>query len=132
MKRILLVEDNALNRDVLVKMLNRWGFASLCAQDGAEGVDKALSEKPDLVLMDIALPGIDGLEATRRIKAEPAGRSLPVIALTAHSLDEDRERAYAAGCSDFVLKPIDFPELREKIQRLIGVNPPYSSGFTRT
>ena len=120
MRMILLVEDNALNRDVMVRMLDHWGYQALCAGDGAEAVDKALSEAPDLVLMDVTLPGIDGLEATRRIKADPAGRGLPVIALTDHILDEDRDRALEAGCIDFVAKPVDFPMLLEKIQSVLA------------
>jgi CheY-like chemotaxis protein len=119
MARILLVEDNELNRDMLSRRLARQGFEVLLAFDGAHGVEMAASERPDLVLMDMSLPVLDGWEAAKRIKADPATRAIPVIALTAHAMTEDREKALAAGCDDYDTKPIELPRLLEKMRRLL-------------
>ena len=117
MPRILLIDDNAENRDSLSRRLERRGFEVLLAVDGRAGVDTALAEKPDLVLMDMNMPKVDGWEATRQIKAEMP--TLPVIALTAHALAGDRERALQAGCTDYHTKPIDFPKLLSQIEALL-------------
>ena len=122
MAKILLVEDNEDNRDMLSRRLERRGYHVVMAFDGEDGVAKAASESPDLVLMDMSLPGIDGWEATRRIRASEATASLPVIALTAHAMDGDREKALAAGCSDYDVKPVDLERLLGKIEAL-GVHP---------
>ena len=119
MPKILLVEDNEMNRDMLSRRLTRNGFEVVMAVDGGQGVAMATSEKPDLILMDMSLPVMDGWEATRRVKADAATRAIPVIALTAHALVEDRERATAAGCDDFDTKPVELPRLLEKINRLL-------------
>ncbi len=119
MAKILLVEDNELNRDMLSRRLTRQGYQVLLAHDGARGVEMTGSEKPDLVLMDMSLPVLDGWEAAKRLKADPATRSIPVIALTAHAMTADRERALAAGCDDYDTKPIVLPRLLEKMQRLL-------------
>lgn len=116
MPKILLVEDNEMNRDMLSRRLVRNGFTVAIAVDGQQGVEMAASEKPDVILMDMSLPVMDGWEATRRIKADPATRGIPVIALTANALVEDRERAMAAGCDDFDTKPVELPRLLEKIR----------------
>jgi CheY-like chemotaxis protein len=118
--RILLVEDNEMNRDMLLRRLVRQGHEVLVAPDGAEGVAMAESERPDIVLMDMSLPVLDGWEATRRLKSNAATRAIPIIALTAHALAEDRERALAAGCDDYDTKPIELPRLTAKITRLLG------------
>src|SRR5437764_919163 len=115
MSKILLVEDNEVNRDMLSRRLIRKGYEVVMAFDGERAVEMALSEKPDLILMDMSLPVVDGWEATRRIKAAVATRSIPVIALTAHAMSDDRERALGAGCDDYDTKPIDFPRLLEKM-----------------
>ena len=120
MSRILLVEDNEMNRDMLSRRLTRKGYEVLTADDGARGLAAAASERPDLILMDMSLPVIDGWEATRRVKADAATRTIPVIALTAHALVEDRERATAAGCDDFDTKPVELPRLLDKINKLLG------------
>jgi CheY-like chemotaxis protein len=120
MARILLVEDNEMNRDMLSRRLERRGYEVVIATDGAEGVAKALSEAPGLILMDMSLPVLDGWEATRRIKASPATGAIPVIALTAHAMSGDRERALEAGCDDFDTKPVDLPRLLAKIEALLG------------
>jgi CheY-like chemotaxis protein len=119
MFRILLVEDNEMNRDMLSRRLLRHGYDVLLAVDGAEGLDMAAREGPDLVLMDVSLPGLDGLEATRRLKADPATCRLPVIALTAHAMAGDREKALAAGCDDYDTKPVELPRLLAKIEALL-------------
>ena len=118
--KILLVEDNELNRDMLSRRLARNGYEIVIAVDGQEGVDKALLVKPSLILMDMSLPVIDGWEATRRIKADPATKAIPVIALTAHAMAQDKEKAMAAGCDDFDTKPVDMQRLLGKIQRFLG------------
>jgi two-component system, cell cycle response regulator DivK len=115
MSKVLLVEDNEMNRDMLSRRLMRKGYQVVMAFDGQQAVDMALSEKPDLILMDMSLPGLDGWEATRRIKAATATRTIPVIALTAHAMSDDRERALQAGCDDYDTKPIDLPRLLEKM-----------------
>ena len=120
MARILLVEDNEMNRDMLSRRLARRGHEVLFAVDGAEGVARASADLPDLILMDISLPVLDGWEATRRIKAAPATSKIPVIALTAHAMSGDREQALAAGCDDYDSKPIEFDRLAEKIAALLG------------
>jgi CheY-like chemotaxis protein len=120
MSKILLVEDNELNRDMLSRRLLRKGYDVLIAKDGAEGAAIAASEKPDLVLMDMSLPVLDGWEATRRLKAVPETRSIPVIALTAHAMSDDKQKALQAGCDDYDTKPIELPRLLEKIERLLG------------
>ena len=122
MTTILLVEDNELNRDMLSRRLTRKGFEVQFALDGQDAVDKAKALMPDLVLMDIGLPVIDGYDATRAIKSDDATKSIPVIALTAHAMAEDRKRCLDAGCDDFDTKPIDLSRLLEKIQSLLGGN----------
>jgi CheY-like chemotaxis protein len=116
MPKILLVEDNEMNRDMLSRRLSRNGFEVVVAVDGAQAVTMATAEMPDLILMDMSLPVMDGLEATRHVKAAAATRSIPVIALTANALVEDRERALAAGCDDFDTKPVELARLLEKIK----------------
>jgi CheY-like chemotaxis protein len=120
MPKILLVEDNEMNRDMLSRRLRKRGFDVVVAVDGEQGVAMAASESPELIVMDMSLPGLDGWEATRRIKARSAGRAVPVIALTAHAMSGDRERALAAGCDDFDTKPVDLPRLLGKIDALLG------------
>ena len=122
MTTILLVEDNELNRDMLSRRLSRKGFDVQFAFDGQEAVEKAKALMPDLVLMDIGLPVIDGYDATRAIKSDDATNPIPVIALTAHAMAEDRKRCLDAGCDDFDTKPIDLSRLLEKIQTLLGGN----------
>ena len=119
MAYILLVEDNEMNRDMLSRRLERKGFDVVVAVDGEEGVERAASLKPDLILMDMSLPKIDGWEATRQVKANPETTSIPIIALTAHAMAEDREKALAAGCDDYDTKPVELPRLLEKIQKLL-------------
>jgi CheY-like chemotaxis protein len=120
MTKILLVEDNEMNRDMLSRRLQKQGYEVVMAVDGEEGVAKAQAEAPALILMDMSLPGIDGWEATRRLKAAPQTRKIPVIALTAHAMTDDREKALAAGCDDFDTKPVELPRLLSKIQALLG------------
>jgi CheY-like chemotaxis protein len=120
MPRILLVEDNEMNRDMLSRRLARRGYEVLVAVDGETGVDMATREAPALILMDMSLPGLDGWEATRLIKASPATQAIRVIALTAHAMAGDREKALAAGCDDFDTKPVDLERLLGKIQALLG------------
>ncbi len=120
MAKILLVEDNEMNRDMLSRRLSRNGFEVVVAVNGQEGVDLAGAERPDLILMDMSLPVLDGWEATRRVKADPATATIPVIALTAHAMAQDREEAMAAGCDDFDTKPVELPRLLEKINALLG------------
>jgi two-component system, cell cycle response regulator DivK len=120
MAKILLVEDNEMNRDMLSRRLERKGFQVVMAVDGQQGVNLAASEIPDLILMDMDLPIIDGWEATRRVKADENTRGIPVIALTAHAMVGDRDKAIAAGCDDYDTKPVDFPRLLGKIETLLG------------
>ena len=123
MAKILLVEDNEMNRDMLSRRLERRGYEVVIAVDGAEGVDKAGTEAPALILMDMSLPVVDGWDATRRIKAAPATRAIPVIALTAHAMSGDREKAVEAGCDDFDTKPVDLARLLGKIEALLARSP---------
>ncbi|MGA7561792.1 MAG: response regulator [Desulfobaccales bacterium] len=120
MPKILLVEDNEMNRDMLSRRLLKQGFEMVIAVDGEQAVALARSEAPDLILMDISLPGLDGWEATRLLKAMPETRSIPIIALTAHAMAGDREKSLAAGCNDYDTKPIDFRRLVEKIQGFLS------------
>src|SRR5277367_2565089 len=120
MTKVLLVEDNEMNRDMLSRRLIRRGFEVVFAVNGKQGVDLARSEKPDIILMDMSLPIIDGWEATRRVKADDATRSVPVIGLTAHAMSGDRERAIEAGCDDYDTKPVELDRLIGKIERLLG------------
>jgi two-component system, cell cycle response regulator DivK len=117
--KILLVEDNEMNRDMLSRRLVRKGFEVVMAVDGGQAVSMAESEHPDLILMDMSLPVIDGWEATRRVKAAEATAHIPVIALTAHAMSGDREKALEAGCDDYDTKPIEMPRLLEKIDALL-------------
>ena len=119
MAKILLVEDNDMNRDMLSRRLIRNGFTVVMAVNGQEGVDMTVSEKPDLVLMDMSLPVMDGWEATRQLKANDETKGIPVIALTAHAMESDREQAMQAGCDDFDTKPIELPRLLGKINALL-------------
>lgn len=120
MKKILLVEDNEMNRDMLSRRLQRRGYEVIIAVDGQEGIEMAESQKPNLILMDMSLPKIDGWEATRKIKANAATQSIPVLALTAHAMDGEREKALAAGCSDYDTKPIELDRLLTKMETLLG------------
>ncbi len=119
MTTILLVEDNEMNRDMLSRRLRRKGYVVLEAEDGEVGVRMALSEDPDLILMDMSLPIIDGWEATRLIKANDATRNIPIIAQTAHAMADDREKCLEAGCDDYTTKPIHMPQLLAKIEGLL-------------
>ena len=119
MPKILLVEDNEMNRDMLSRRLVRKGYEVVCATDGAEGVAMATSESPDLILMDMSLPVMDGWEATRTLKAAESTRAIPVIALTAHAMDGDEQKARDAGCDDYDTKPIELPRLLAKIESLL-------------
>jgi CheY-like chemotaxis protein len=123
MAKILLVEDNELNRDMLSRRLARKGYEVVLAEDGARGVAAAAAERPDLVLMDMSLPVLDGWEATRRLKADPGTRAIPVIALTAHAMSTDREKAKEAGCDDYDTKPVELERLLGKIERLLRAAP---------
>jgi two-component system, cell cycle response regulator DivK len=120
MKKVLLVEDNEMNRDMLSRRLIRRGFEVIFAIDGQQGLDLAKSERPDIILMDMSLPVIDGWEATRRVKADDTTRSVPVIGLTAHAMSGDREKALEAGCDDYDTKPVELERLIGKIEKLIG------------
>lgn len=123
MAKILLVEDNEMNRDMLSRRLLRKGYAVVVAIDGREGIAMARSEAPDLILMDMSLPLLDGWEATRQLKAAPETRSIPIIALTAHAMAGDREKAIEAGCDDYDTKPIEFARLVDKIEALLKGRP---------
>ncbi|MBV9532405.1 MAG: response regulator [Bradyrhizobium sp.] len=120
MPKILLVEDKEMNRDMLSRRLVRAGYEVTVAEDGARGVEMATSDRPDLILMDMSLPVIDGWEATRRIKATPELRKIPIIALTAHAMATDRAKALEAGCDDYDTKPIELQRLLGKVQRLLA------------
>ncbi|MDP7605157.1 MAG: response regulator [Alphaproteobacteria bacterium] len=120
--KILLVEDNEMNRDMLSRRLIRRGYEVVMAEDGQAGVELALSEAPDLILMDMSLPVMDGWDATRKIKSDTSIGTTPVIALTAHAMAEDREKALAAGCDDYDTKPVELPRLLEKMERLLGTS----------
>lgn len=119
-KKILLVEDNEMNRDMLSRRLTKRGFNVVIAVDGREGIDLTTKELPDVILMDMSLPEIDGWEATKRIKATASTKHIPLIALTAHAMAGDREKALQAGCDDYDTKPIDFQRLLEKIEKALG------------
>ena len=119
MPRILVVEDDEMNRDSLTRLLRRRGYEMLTACDGVEGVMVGQSEMPDLILMDMSLPVLDGWEATRRLKAAPKTQAIPIIALTAHAMAADRDKALAAGCDDYDSKPIDLKRLLPKIEALL-------------
>ena len=124
MPKILLVEDNEMNRDMLSRRLIRRGYEVIIAVDGQQGVDFASTHAPDVVLMDMSLPVIDGWEATRRLKANDATKKIPVIALTAHAMAGDREQALAAGCDDYDTKPIELTRLLPKIEKFVGPGTP--------
>ncbi len=120
MPKILLVEDNEMNRDMLSRRLERRGYQVVIAVDGQQGVDMARAESPNLILMDMSLPVLDGWEASRRLKGEAETRAIPIIALTAHAMAGDREKALEAGCDDYDTKPIELPRLLGKIDALLG------------
>ena len=120
MKKILLIEDNELNRDMLSRRLQKRGYEVVMAADGETGVAMAQADAPGLILMDVSLPGIDGWEATRRLRAAPETRHIPIVALTAYTTSGDREKALDAGCDDFDTKPIDLPRLLGKIEALLN------------
>ena len=120
MRKILLVEDNEMNRDMLSRRLERKGFKVVIAIDGQAGIDMASTSSPDIILMDLSLPIIDGWEATHQIKADPATQSIPVIALTAHAMAGDEQKALGAGCDDYDTKPVNFNRLLDKIGNLLG------------
>jgi two-component system, cell cycle response regulator DivK len=119
MKKLLLVEDNEMNRDMLSRRLERRGYVVVIAVDGAEGVAAAAHHQPDLILMDMSLPVLDGWESTRRLKLQPETQAIPVLALTAHAMAGEREKALAAGCNDYDTKPVDFARLLGKIESLL-------------
>ena len=122
MSKILLVEDNEMNRDMLSRRLERKAFEVVIAIDGQAGINMATSESPDLILMDLSLPVIDGWEATRQIKANPTTQKIPVIALTAHAMAGDEQKAREAGCDDYDTKPVNFKRLLGKIDNLLGAH----------
>jgi CheY-like chemotaxis protein len=118
--KLLYVEDNDMNRDMLSRRLQRRGFEVLLAVDGEQGLATAAAEHPDLILMDMSLPVVDGWEATRRLKAAPDTQGIPIIGLTAHAMSTDRDKCLEAGCDDYDTKPVELPRLVEKIERLLG------------
>jgi two-component system, cell cycle response regulator DivK len=120
MTKVLIVEDNEMNRDMLARRLVRKGYEIAVALDGNQGLEIALSIRPDLILMDMTLPGMDGTEVTRQLKADPSSSHIPIIALTAHAMPEDREIALEAGFDDYDTKPIDMPRLLEKIEACLA------------
>ncbi|MEO7101299.1 MAG: response regulator [Luteolibacter sp.] len=120
MATILLVEDNEMNSDMLTHRLQRKGYEIVLAEDGRRGVEMAQSHAPDLILMDMSLPVLDGWEATRQLKADAATRHIPIIALTAHAMSGDREKALEAGCDDYDIKPIELPRLLGKMEALLN------------
>ena len=122
MPKLLYVEDNEMNRDMLSRRLQRRGFEVLIAADGEQGVAMAAAERPDLILMDMSLPVLDGWEATRRLKAAPDTERIPVIGLTAHAMATDRDKCLEAGCDDYDTKPVELGRLLEKIQRLLATD----------
>lgn len=124
MPTILLVEDNEMNRDMLSRRLIRKGYEILMAEDGAKGVEVASTQLPDLILMDMSLPVMDGWEATRRLKASDATKAIPIIALTAHAMSTDREKVFQAGCDEYDTKPVELPRLLQKIERLLNDRKP--------
>jgi CheY-like chemotaxis protein len=119
MPKILLVEDNEMNRDMLSRRLQRKGYAVVMAHDGEQGLELARSESPDLILMDISLPKMDGWQVTKFLKSNPETKGIPVIALTAHALSTDRQKAFEIGCDDYDTKPVEFGRLSEKIEQLL-------------
>ena len=119
MPKILLVEDNEMNRDMLSRRLQRKGYAVVMAHDGEQGLALAKSECPDLILMDISLPKMDGWQVTKALKSNPETKGIPVIALTAHALSTDRQKAFEIGCDDYDTKPVEFGRLSEKIEQLL-------------
>ncbi len=121
MSKLLLVEDNEMNRDMLLRRLQRNGYEVIIAADGEEGVRMAQLESPKLILMDMSLPLLDGWDATRQLKAAPETQSIPIVALTAHAMSGDREKAIEAGCDDYDSKPIELSRLLEKVQALLGI-----------
>ena len=121
MKKLLLVEDNEMNRDMLSRRLERRGYEVLIAVDGEEGIAAAKEHLPDLILMDMSLPVLDGWESTRRLKLQPETQGIPVLALTAHAMAGERDKALAAGCNDYDTKPVDFARLLGKIESLLPV-----------
>jgi len=127
MQTILLVEDNEMNQDMLRRWLQHWGFHVLLADDGAKGITLARTAHPDLILMDINLPTVDGLEATAHLKAARSTRSIPILVLTAHATIDDRRRSVAAGADEYESKPVDFTRLREKIIVLLATKAPSSA-----
>ncbi len=127
MAKVLLIEDNEMNRDMLSRRLIKRGYEVVMAIDGQQGIDMAVSEKPDLILLDMSLPVVDGWEAAKQIKANPLSAKAPLIALTAHAMAADRERAISAGCDDFDTKPVELPRLLGKMETLLkarGIAPP--------
>lgn len=120
MTTILLIEDNEMNRDMLSRRLERKGYRIMTAEDGSQGVDLAVRIHPDLILMDLSLPVLDGWEATRRLKSNPETKQIPIIALTAHAMASDEKKAYEAGCDDFDTKPVVLDRLLEKIRAALG------------
>lgn len=129
MPRILLVEDNEMNRDMLSRRLKRRGYEVQMAADGLEGIGIAKADPPDLILMDMSLPVMDGWEATRNLRCTPETRDIPIIALTAHAMVTDRERALTVGCSDYDTKPVDLGRLLEKIEALLQKPPEPADGL---
>ena len=132
MAKVLLVEDNEMNRDMLSRRLQRKGFEVITAADGQQGVAKASAESPDLILLDMSLPVMDGWEAARKIKADPETRDIPIIALTAHAMAGDREKALEAGCDEYDTKPVELPRLLGKINLFLGEDAPASGAAEGT
>ncbi len=124
MAKVLLVEDNEMNRDVLARLLQKRGYSILFAEDGESAVAMALAEHPDLILMDISLPKMDGYEVTMRLRADPSMKTVPIIAITAHAMTSDRQRALEAGCTDYETKPVEFARLLTKIEMHLGGGQP--------
>ena len=120
MAKLLLVEDNEMNRDMLARRLEKRGFKLVIATDGLAGIDMARKEMPDLILMDMSLPGLDGWQASRQLKSDNVTARIPIIALTAHAMAEDREKAMAAGCDEYETKPVELASLLAKIQTLLA------------
>ena len=118
--KVLLVEDNTINAEMLSRRQAKRGYTVSLAEDGLQAIARAQSESPDLILMDVSLPELDGLEATRRLKADPATAPIPIIVLTAHAMVSDREKSFEAGCQDFETKPVDLARLLDKMARLLG------------
>ncbi len=123
MTKVLLVEDNEMNRDMLSRRLERRGYDVVLAEDGDQGLQRAAETRPDLILLDMSLPGVDGWEVARRLKADPATAAISIIALTAHAMAGDRERALQAGCDDYDTKPIELPRLLDKMSTLLAQTP---------